>query len=183
MRLLASLCLLLIAPAIQHCFICQLEDLGTETALAFQSQSIDEYPVWSPDSKWIAINVEGRWGKLGLDELSLKKATWHGAAVARVQKQSSLVPMPQSELSRWQQQSRHDPRALKLPQGGTLELSQNGTSTSFVFTDAAGNKTTLWRSDIENCFELSLSPDEQYVAYVCELNGLVVSDIHKLISR
>jgi len=28
---------------------------------------------------------------------------------------------------------------------------------------------------MENCHSLGLSPDENYVAYICELNGVVVT--------
>jgi hypothetical protein len=32
----------------------------------------------------------------------------------------------------------------------------------------------LWTTGFENCHSLALSPDETLVAFLCELNGLVV---------
>ncbi len=32
----------------------------------------------------------------------------------------------------------------------------------------------LWKTGLENCHSLALSPDETLVAFLCELNGLVV---------
>jgi len=156
------------------------DQLGVNTVLVIPSQAIDEYPVWSTDSQWIGAMVDGRWVKVELSRLELQAAKWHGSPIAAA-KRPSLVPLPGAELKQWQQRATHGEREVKLPRGGSIQLRQHNLSTVLRVTDSKGKSRTVWATELENCGELSLSPDVHFVAYICELNGLIVSDVHSLL--
>lgn len=37
--------------------------------------------------------------------------------------------------------------------------------------------TVIWKTDMENCGELSFSPNGEYVAYIRETNGVLEMDL------
>lgn len=168
--------------AMDEDFKSQCERLKADTALVVPSQSIDDYPVWSPDSQSLAVNVEGQWKVVKLDTLRLIPGTWHGSAVAVAEK-SELARASEEEVKQWQKQSTHVERVLRLPTGECVRLAQKELSTRLEITDVKGVSRVLWHTDLENCGGISLSPDKKYLAYICELNGIMVSDVQKLLAR
>jgi hypothetical protein len=63
--------------------------------------------------------------------------------------------------------------------GIKVQLSQSGISTSFVLSKGR-RRRTLWASDMENCYAPVFSPNERYVAFICELNGVFVTDVESV---
>ncbi len=61
---------------------------------------------------------------------------------------------------------------MRTKGGTSVELHQEGMSTAFVITRTGAEPETLWTSGFENCHSLTLSPDERYVAFICEMNGV-----------
>ena len=181
MRLTVLAALILWVPG-DRSFRAQCDVLKVDTALVIHSEDIDEYPVWSPDSGSVAAKVGEQWKVVHLDDLRLVLGTWHGSPVG-IPKDSELSPLAQNELERWQAQSAHSERALQVPTGECIRFAHKGLATSLEVTDAKGETRALWRTDLENCGAISLSPDHKYLAYICELNGLMVSDVHKLLVR
>src|SRR5262249_54002241 len=55
----------------------QMSHLGVEEALVIGSQSVDERPVWSPDGRYLAAKVDGKWVGVEPDSLRLKTGEWH----------------------------------------------------------------------------------------------------------
>ncbi len=49
----------------------EMKRLNIETVLIVNSQAIDYYPLWSPNSDFIACNIEGKWYKFRLTEIKL----------------------------------------------------------------------------------------------------------------
>jgi hypothetical protein len=181
-KLAAALLLCVPVFAMVESFSDGLNRLHVDTVLVLPSQAIDEYPIWSFDSEWVAANVEGRWVKLQLDRTQLVPAKWHGMPVAAAE-HPSLTPLSEAELKQWQRHSSHHERAVRLPAGGCVQLSTHELSTALEVTDSTGKTRRLWSSDVENCSAVSLSPDRRYIAYICELNGLMVSDVNRLLVR
>jgi hypothetical protein len=66
-----------------------------------------------------------------------------------------------------------DGRKVITGDGIELELKLSGFSTALIITKN-NNKKILWTSGVENCHSLSLSPNERYVAYLCELSDVVI---------
>jgi hypothetical protein len=68
----------------------------------------------------------------------------------------------------------HDgPRKVVMPDGTQVELRQDVLSTELVITKSGGKPAVIWRSGLENCHGLSVSPEGHLVAYVCETNGVI----------
>jgi hypothetical protein len=163
-------------------FKTQCNQLGVDTTLVVHSEAVDEYLVWSPDSSSLGINVNSQWKELRLDDLKLIPAKWHGSAIA-LAKNPELKPLSPSEIERWQSGSPQHRRVLQLQDRSCIRLKEHELSTWFEMTDARKQTRVLWRTDLENCHSPSLSPDQKYLAYICELNGVMVSDVNKLFTH
>lgn len=53
-------------------------------------------------------------------------------------------------------------------------LGQSSMGTALILTEKGKPQKVLWITEMENCHSLVLSPNQKYVAFICELNGLVV---------
>lgn len=151
----------------------ELTRLDTDTALLVPSEAVDEFPVWSPDGSRLAANVMGVWYAVDLNRVALVEATWRGNLLLGVlNSKESVVEAP--EAATWKAAANAAPRAINVGGGTKIELRQDGMSTAFVIETPGSDPETLWKSDFENCHSLSLSPDERLVAFICELNGVIV---------
>ena len=50
----------------------KMTKLSVHTVLLVPSQAVDEFPVWSPDSRFLAVNIEGKWFKLDTAKVELR---------------------------------------------------------------------------------------------------------------
>lgn len=151
----------------------ELSRLDTRTALILPSQTVDEFPVWSPDGSRLAANVAGTWYAVRLDSLALGGATWRDSLVLGVLRSESGGSVGEApEASDWQEAANFAPRSIRTERGTSIELRQEGMSTSFVIAQPNSEPETLWTSGSENCHSLTLSPDERYIAFICEMNGV-----------
>jgi hypothetical protein len=75
----------------------------------------------------------------------------------------------------WARAAKFGARKVTSRDGTILELKQDDLGTSFVITKKGEKAETLWTSKLENCHSLALSRDERYVAFICELNGVIVT--------
>jgi hypothetical protein len=154
----------------------QMASLKVHTALIFPSQAIDDSPVWSPDSHYLAANVQGTWFKVDLGKVRLKEAKWHEQPIAVVEEHQKFQQMTDVQVNGWMDKSKHEPHKMQSKSGVRVETEQHELSTAFVLTDGK-RKKVLWNSDLESCGELSVSPDGRYVAFICETNGVFITDI------
>ncbi|NBX53420.1 MAG: hypothetical protein EBT63_07230 [Proteobacteria bacterium] len=154
----------------------EMERLGVDNVLIFQSQEIDEYPLWSMDSNFIAVNIMGRWRKFNLKKVSLIEAEWHQKKIG-FSKSSKGIFLDFSDLERENFLISHIQEDFVNQKGEKIQLIQKGFSTSLILTELDGQKKVLWKSEIESCHSLNLSPNKKYVAYICELNGLFIMKI------
>jgi hypothetical protein len=148
--------------------------IGVETAMIVNSQAIDEYPLWSPDSDFIAANIEGKWYKFKLKNIKLSEAEWRKQKIGVLDNDNSYLPLTKNEYENFHKTLRHNQRLVRTKDGDQVELRLEDFSTSLILTKNSHNPVTIWKSGLENCHNLSTSPDEKYVAYLCELNGLFV---------
>lgn len=156
----------------------EMQRLNVNTVLLVNSQAIDDYPLWSLNSEFLAINIMGTWYKVSLTNIELMEAEWHKQKIATIRngdKGSSLLT--QYERKEFQEKLNYSSRKVITADGNEIELKLNGLSTSLIITKVGQPPKTLWTSNLENCHSLSVSPDQNYIAYLCELNGLFVMQI------
>ena len=158
--------------------LAELRKLGVTSALVVSSQAVDEQPVWSPDGRRIAINMDGEWSTVDLRALTFRAGTWHGGeAIGFADPPPTLVSVPEAEIRAWQETARFDPRRITTRTGVTVELAQEELGTVFRITKKGSKPEVLWSTSLENCHSLALSQDEKLVAFICELNGLIVANV------
>ncbi|WP_020402193.1 PD40 domain-containing protein [Gracilimonas tropica] len=154
----------------------ELERLQVSTALLLPSQGIDYYPTWSPDGKKLGGNVMGTWYSINLDSLALVETTWRDdQKLGVINSQSSLAESPQAEA--WFDSTKFSPRSLQSSDGTLIELTQEGFATVFKITEPSEEPRVIWKSGMENCHSLTLSPDDEKVAFICEMNGIFVFNL------
>lgn len=153
----------------------ELSVLHVHTALLFPSQAIDEIPVWSPDSRYLVANVQGKWFKLDISDVQLNEAHWHGKRIGIVKNDQKFSQAADAEIAKWMKGSK-EKESVVSKSGITVELSQHELSTSLVLVKGK-NRKTLWKTDLESCGGLQLSPDGRNVAFICETNGVFAMDI------
>jgi hypothetical protein len=155
-----------------------MRKLGVHTILLLQSQAVDEMPLWSPDSRFVAVDIEGKWHKLDTWAITaLGAAKWHGQEIGAVHDELRLN-VTVAQVNKWKGKSQDNPREGVSKSGIKVQLTQHqeDLSTSFVISKGS-QKKTLWTSGLENCYSPVFSPNEKYVAFICELNGVFVTDI------
>jgi hypothetical protein len=155
----------------------ELDRLNTKTALIIQSEAIDEYPLWSDDSDYIGCNIMGEWYKLRLIDIQLQEATWRNQTIGVLTTEDALSSMTKKEVKDFKKVSKFQPREVTTADGTKIELIMEGFSVSLVVTKKGQDPKTYWTSGGENCHSLTISPDEKYVAYLCEMTGLLVMKI------
>jgi len=160
-------------------FNSELKKNRIDQVLLISSQAIDEFPLWSPDSNFIGVNIEGKWCKVNLNEIKLEKHEWKGGKTIGIPStQPILEEISKKDLKKFKRVSRSNARVLKTKGGTKIELRQDGLSTSLTITNKGEEVTTLWSSESENCHSLVLSPNQKFVAFICELNGLIVMKLN-----
>ena len=155
--------------------VSRMKSLGLRFALLVESQAIEESPAWSPDGRFLAVHLEGKWSKLDTRSLTLRMGTWQDRkTIAIPHPPPPLQGVAETEVRAWQPTTRFDPHRLTTKTGVTIELAPEDLGTVFRVTSQDREPEILWRTTLENCHSLALSPDETVVAFLCELNGLVV---------
>ena len=153
----------------------EMARLNTQTALIVYSQAIDEYPLWSPKADFIGCNIAGKWYKFRLTDIELSEAKWRKQQIGMLATKDAHSELKAEELKEYKAVSKFNAREVTTKSGTKVELKETGSlSVSLVVTRPGQEPQTLWTSGGENCHSLVLSPDEKYVAYLCEMNGLLI---------
>ena len=150
----------------------ELTRLHTDTALLYPSQAIDEYPLWSPDGRYVAVNVEGEWRQIDFSAVVFKAGTWReGRPLAVLVNQDAVAPASSAAIAEWRKTNKLEPRRVDVG-GAQIELQATETSTALVVTQPGGKSEARWQSDLENCHSLVAAPTKHHVAFICEMTGL-----------
>jgi len=156
----------------------EMAKLRVHTALLVPSQGVDEFPVWSADSRFLAVNIEGKWFETDMSKVQLREATWLGQRVGAPAKKPKLQPMSKEEASGWSKQAQHGQSEVMGKSGIRATIQRAELSASLVLSQGS-HQSVIWKTDMENCGELSLSPNEAFLAYICETNGVLVMDLRE----
>lgn len=160
--------------------ISEMTRLGVDSALIFPIQGVDDYPVWSPEKDFLANKVSGKWFKVDLNHIKLVDGAWReNQKIGVIDSAESVSAASNTEVEQWKKsKSIRGSRIVKTTSGATIELRAEGLSTSLVVTPKGQSPIVYWTSGLENCHSLVLSPDEKYVAFIAELNGVVIFDFN-----
>jgi len=161
----------------------EYDKLRVHTALLAPSSGVDESPLWSPDSKKIGVNVEGKWYQIDTKKVVLQPADWHNQRIGRVSSTASISQLEANDIAAWQKATLTDSTALTDHAGNKLEFVRKDLRAAFVLTPKGSKPLNLWTSNLENCGELSLSPNGQWVAFICEQNGVFVMNLDRVLRR
>lgn len=153
--------------------ICELERLDVDRALLIPDVSIDYYPIWSPNNDYIGINISETWYKFDLSETTMVQADVRDEVIG-YNSFGTLDSLKESEVEIWKTSTKHDLRKVTTSDGYTYELKMVGLRTTFIETDPNGNTKEHFTTSGENNHSLSLSPDEKFIAFIAELNGLMI---------
>lgn len=134
---------------------------------------LDERPVWSPDSQYLALNIGGKWKRLNLNSLHALSARWKGQDVGMVNAAESS-DIDREQVERWAAKEKFGERILKLKSGKELTLKGEGLACSLKLHFPDGTTRVYWQGSMENCHSLAANPDKQYVAFIAEQTGLIV---------
>lgn len=112
----------------------ELSRLGVRTALVLPSTSIDDFPIWSPDSKYVAANVMGTWHKVNLASITLVVGTWHGdQKIAVVKAKAAVTPLEPALLKQWKPE--HEPDSAVAENAAVrVEFRATNLSTALIVT-------------------------------------------------
>ncbi len=159
----------------------QYDKLKVHTALLAPSSGVDESPLWSPDSKRIGVNVEGKWYQIDTAKVTLQLAEWHKQRIGRLSSGAPISQLDPGEITAWQKATRTDSTTIVDNSGNKLEFVRKDLRTALVLTEKAREPRQLWITGMENCGELSLSPDGQWVAFICEQNGVFAMSLDRML--
>lgn len=154
-------------------FQAELSRCDVSTILFRQTNSVEEYLLWSPDGNWIGFYESGRWKKQNINDVSLNTADWLGMVIG-MNVSEVYDSISQNEIIDFKAKTVYGPREVITKSGTKIQLRQVGLSTQFVLNKTADSEKILWQTSMENCHSLSLSPDEKYVAYISESNGIMI---------
>jgi WD40 repeat protein len=168
--LLAGLLAAMVAGGLRQ----ELRRLDVDTALVLPTPALDDYPIWSPDSRYVAGNVMGTWTQVDLQRISLRAATWRGGErLGVIENRAAVTPLDPALLKQWT--PRVEPSPDVAERGPIrVEFSRNELSTALVVTRDGKPPRIVWSSGVETCGAPCISPDGHMVAFICEANGLLV---------
>lgn len=152
----------------------EMTRLNTESLLIVRSQAIDERPLWSPNSDFIACNIAGKWYKFRLTNVEFSEARWYGQTIGILATKGTSSELTDNERKEFEKVSKFSPRKVETKKGTEIELKMEGMTVSLIVTKKGEEAKKLWTTGGENCHSLALSPDEKYVAYKCEMTGLLI---------
>jgi hypothetical protein len=117
----------------------------------------------------------GKWYKVNLLQISLEEGTWRGKQkIGVITSKTSVSEASSQEVQQWAKVSKFNERVLTTKAGTRIELRETDLGTTLIVRKRNQKAQKIWTSDMENCHSLVLSPDEQYVAFICELNGVAI---------
>lgn len=183
MRVLALSALLFAPTAMAQFTGANLEQnlraIDCDTVVVVKSNAIRDPIHWSPDSKSIGVKVEGNWVSINLDKLMLKRFKWRNELnVATPAGKPEYVPLPSQVRATWKSATEEESTKLRNNMGTIIEFAQlKEGGVALLVTPLNGTRKEIWRTNLEDCQGLVLSPDHHWVAFICGVHGAVVMKV------
>lgn len=153
----------------------ELTILQTNLVLLVSSGAVEERALWSPQSDYVACRLLGKWMKIPLNNLELKEGQWQGQKVGLLKNPALIRQLYESELKLFRATSEVQPIVIRTKPGIVYSLRPDGQGMVLVAKGRNGESRQLWSSGKEACHSMSLSPNEKYLACLCEQSGLLLT--------
>lgn len=144
------------------------------TVLLFESSGIDYRPVWSANGQEIIFNYKNRWVKMDLNHVTFITGEWLHQTIG-INKTEVLDSVFNSDFDRIaieNDQTVH--REVKTSKGIRYELQQTANLTTRFIRHKGKKSWVIWETGGDNCHSISLSPDEHFVSFISESNGVMI---------
>jgi hypothetical protein len=156
----------------------QMLRLKTNTAFIVTSRSVQQYPLWSPDSAFLAVNISGTWYKFAVANMLLKKKKWGKKIIGTLTNTESASLLRPGEINEFRLVTKLGQMELRTENGDLIQIDAKGFSATIAIVKPGIPSQELWSSRTLRCHDLALSPDERFVAYVCDDGGVVVTKLN-----
>lgn len=164
---------------IQRPVLYEMNRFEVNTVLLYPSRNIEYRPVWTADSKALLFYMDKRWVKLDLTQVVLQPAEWNHQVIG-LNNTEVLDSVFDYELNRNSIQNESEsPRKIITSRGVSYELYVTPDFTTRFVKTKGKRSVTLWETGGDNCLAPVLSPDEKFIAFISESNGLMLYSIHK----
>ena len=86
--------------------------------------------------------------------------------------------MTEKKALEWAKTTKHGSTDVTGKSGLRAAFEDNVNDLSTVLVLSKGTRrTVVFKSDIESCGAPTFSPNEEYLAYICETNGVLLTDV------
>jgi hypothetical protein len=143
---------------------------NVETVYIGGGGGVDEYPAWSKDGRYLALNLMGDWIGVDLENVVLNTADWKGIVVGAL---AETKQIQLGTIDGYIETRKENMRAITLSNGDEYKFV-GSLGKSLTKTIKGAEPEVVWQGDFENCFGFNASPDENFLAFICEQNGLFV---------
>jgi len=155
----------------------QMNKLKVKTALIVPSQAVDEYPLWSKDTKSLYSNVMGKWYKIDLTNIQLAGTKWRkNKSLGVINSKESISPANEDEIKIAKKHTNFKPREYITKNKIKFELKSSKLGTQFIITKD-DKQDIQWTSRTENCHSISSNEKEDHISFICEMNGVFIYKI------
>ena len=149
----------------------KLDRFGNKTAIMFYRQDIDEMPLWSVGNKYLAVNIKGDWFAFDLQYAKFQKTKMDGMKVGILKNLEIIDALSDELIPELKESTNFDIRKLELKSGKKIAIESDLFASTLYIN---GNDLMKLKG---NCHSLSVSSDEKYLAFISELNGLIVLEL------
>jgi len=172
---------LLLALAAPSPLSLEFERLKVHTALLVTSSSLSETPLWSPDSKHLGFNTEHMWEQIDLSILRLQAGTWRGLPIAAIRWRGAAMALDDAEAAEWKKSTKLGTESLEIDASNRLQVQVRALTTTLSVVHN-GQTKPLWSIEGDRCKHLALSPDGKWLALQFESDGILVSEVSRLLA-
>jgi hypothetical protein len=153
----------------------QMNKLKVNTALVVPSQAVDEYPLWSKDGKYLFANIMGKWYKVNLNDIKLAPSKWRKDKKLGVINSKNTISLAKAnEINEPKQQTKFEARKYITKDNTKFEFKRSKMGTQFIITKDKAKPSIQWSSGMENCHSFTSNKKENYIAFICEMNGVFI---------
>jgi hypothetical protein len=155
----------------------KLNKIDSKICILVKRKDIDDHPVWSTDEKCLALNFSGKWYKVQLREIVLKKIKWRNENVGINTNQASISLMPETAptTANYHLEKSINGRSLFNSNIGYQAYCQPiGFGTKLVLKNNHFEKEILCSDSLDNWHSPSFSPSGKYLALISEKTGLII---------